>query len=317
MASLAFDPTRLDALRAAMRSALDELDRMRGSDVATDEAMRTIRSARQLLAEQWLPRVIDVLQSKSMTSPTRTKLNDFDFAGPGPKHGGADPFWQITRDPGTPAAAGDPAKMYGPELPGSRSFGEVVEAIQSGELVPMTAPVDAQGRAGAHYTSLAFAPGEQRDVGHADLTPNFLKFADFMSDGLPIGWREQKELRIIYFRDARVTSSVHVLDAYDRDSGPTTVDDQTTEATVSGYLVVRQDSTVAEVSVQIGPGIQDPTQSFPIISDRSTEYAGVFYPDNPPDFQPIPHEPRFVRPTSWTFTTSAAPMADGWGTWGI
>ena len=152
-------------------------------------------------------------------------------------------------------------------------------------------------------------------MGYTDLTSGAAKFADFMSDGLPVGWRESEELRIIYLKDARATSSVHVLGAYDRDSGPETLTEETTEATVSGYLVIRQESGVAQVTVQIGPGPQDPTESFPIFSESSSGYSGVFYPDNPPNFQPANREPRFEHPAVWTFTTSASPMVDGWGTW--
>lgn len=317
-ALLAFDPARLDTLRIALAATLDDLRRLRSDDAATIETMRTIRSASRALADVWLPRVNDVLQSRAMSSSPQTKVNDYDVRGSIPGDPGGDPLWQFVHDRGGLGAASSPkqAPMYGPDQPGARSFGQVVEAIESGKLVPMAAPLDAQGRAGARYTSIAFAPGSQRDVGHADLTSTLAKFADFMSDGLPVGWREREEMRIIYFRDARVISSVHVLSAYDRDSGPETLPDLTTEATISGYLVIRHESSVAEVSVQIGPGIQDPTQSFPIISQSSSAYSGVFYPDTPPDFQPISRQPRFVNRPTWTFTQSASPMVDGWGTWG-
>ena len=317
MPLLAFDPARLDSLRIALVATLDDLQRLRSDDSATTETMRTIRSASRSLADHWLPRVNDVLQSTAMSSSTQTKVGDYDSRRSVQNGVGDDPLWQFIDDPGGFSAGSSPkpAPMYGPDQPGARSFGQVVAAIESGALVAMAAPLDAQGRAGAHYTSIAFAPGFQRDVGHADLTSTFAKFADFMSDGLPVGWREQEGMRIIYFRDARVISSVHVLSAYDRDSGPETLLDRTTEATVSGYLVVRLESSIAEVSVQIGPGIQDPTQSFPIISQASSAYSGVFYPDTPPAFQPITHEPRFVNPPTWTFTKSASPMVDGWGTW--
>ncbi len=266
--------------------------------------------ARRGLSEVWLPRISAVLDSKSMTAPVRTKINDGFVALPGPA-------WQLTVDPGGAGAATSEARMYGPERPGSRSFGEVLEAIMAGELVPMAAPLDADGRAGARYTSIAFAPGIETEVGHTDLTSTVLKLADFASDGLPVGWRETKGMTIFYLRNARAISSVHILSAYDRDTGPDTLVGLTEEAMVSGYLVVKQESGTAEVSVQIGPGVQDPTQSFPIISSTTSAYSGVFYPDTPPDFGPITREPRFVGRETWTFTTSASPMVDGWGTWGL
>jgi hypothetical protein len=320
MSLLAFDPVRLDALRIALGVALDDLRRLRGDDGDTADAMLAVRSIRRALGDVWLPRVSDVLNSKAMTSSINTKIDDRDTRNTIHPASGSGPVWAITRDPqASSGAASAPqhATMFGPYLPGSRSFGEVLAAIQSGELVPMKAPLDANGRAGAHYTSIAIAPGLQQEVGHADLTSSILKFADFMSDGLPVGWRENDELKIIYVTDARVVSSVHVLTAYDRDSGPETLIDRTTEANVSGFLVLKQESSTAEVSVSIGPGIQDPTQSFAVISESSFAYSGVFYPDNPPSFEPISKEPRFVNPPVWTFTKSASPMVDGWGTWGI
>jgi hypothetical protein len=187
----------------------------------------------------------------------------------------------------------------------------------SGELAPMPAPIDANGRAGARYSSIAFASASETEIGHADLTSSTLKFIDIASDGLPVGWRETKGITIFYLRDARAVSTVHVLSAYDRKLGPDTLPELTTEAAVSGYLVVKQDSSTAEVNVQIGSGPQDVTETFPIISQSSSAYNGVFYPDTPADFRPITHEPRFVAPTTWTFTTSASPMVDGWGTWGL
>jgi hypothetical protein len=224
-------------------------------------------------------------------------------------------LWQITHDPDSAGSPSTSSPIVGPDPPGSRSFGEVLAAIASGSLQPMAAPLDANGRAGAHYTSIALAPGAQRELGYTDLTSDAAKFADFWSDGLPIGWRETEGLQIIYLTDARAISSVHVLSAYERDAGPETLTEQTTEATVSGYLVLRQESGVAQVNVQIGPGEQDPTESFSVISASTSGYSGAFYPDEPPDFEPASREPRFENPAEWTFTTSASPMVDGWGTW--
>jgi hypothetical protein len=107
---------------------------------------------------------------------------------------------------------------------------------------------------------------------------------------------------------------VHVLTAYDRDDGPETLLDRTTEATVSGYLIIASRSTKAEVSVQIGTG--DDTQSQTVLSESSSSYEGTFYPDALPDFQPVAQEARYVNPDRWTFTKSASPMVQGWGTWG-
>jgi hypothetical protein len=189
----------------------------------------------------------------------------------------------------------------------------VLADIESGALAPMEAPVDAHGRAGAHYTSLAFAPGELREVGRVDLTPDLAKVLDFFSDGAPIGWREHQTLTIYYLTNARVVSSVHTLTAYDRDDGPETLRDLTTEATVSGYVVLREDSTEGEVSMEIGPG--DDTQSQVVASQLTSSLSGAFYPNEKPKFKKPSREPRIVNPERWTFTSSSAPMVDGWGTW--
>ena len=56
----------------------------------------------------------------------------------------------------------------------------------SGSMVPMAAPIDAHGRAGARYDSLSFAPTVKPVlVDVQDVTSNFLKVIDFFSDGLP------------------------------------------------------------------------------------------------------------------------------------
>ena len=163
-------------------------------------------------------------------------------------------------------------------MPGSLTFDEVAAQIQSGVLIPMTAPMDANGRAGAHYTSLSFAPDGQKTVGEQDLTSNLLKVIDFFSDGLPVGWRESQTLTIYYLSNARVISRTHVLNAYDRDEGPDTVPGQTKGAFVSGYMAVVKEATTAEVGISIGPDIQDPTQGF-AISQSLSSYSGTFYPD--------------------------------------
>jgi hypothetical protein len=184
-------------------------------------------------------------------------------------------------------------------------------------MLPMTAPVDANGRAGHRYDSLAFAPTVKPVlVGVKDLTSDLLKVIDFFSDALPIGWRETKTLSIYYLADARVTSSVHRLTAYDRDDGPETLLGLTTQATVSGYLIIRSDESVAEVTMKIGAEEdEDSTKAVVIAKQASSSYAGMFFPDDVPDLQPITPGPRFESPDVWTFTTAGSPMVDDWGTW--
>jgi hypothetical protein len=300
---LAFDRGRLDLLRVGIGAALDDLRQIHCGDAGAADAMTIIRGACRTLGELCLPRVHDILSSKALTSYRRSAIdrNDaYQLAYANVRERG----WEVTTDP-----------VFGPPWSGHRSFDEVLADVRSGELVPMTAPLDANGRAGAHYTSLTFAAERTDVVDTRDTTSNLMKILDFFSDGSPVGWREHHTMTIYYLTNARITSSVHVLTAYDRDEGPETLLDRTTEANVSGYMIIAAESGRAEVNVGIGPGVQDDTQSFPLLSQSSSSYSGVFYPDEPPEFQPISHEARFVNPDRWTFTKSSAPMADRWGTW--
>jgi hypothetical protein len=303
---LAFDRARVDVLRISLGAALENLQLIRSDEVAAGETMRSIRSACRTFTESCLPRIRDVLSSDAMTWYRGSTAGGIDAAMS--RYSTAhDRSWETTTDP-----------LMGPEyIPhGCRTFGQVLSAISSGAMIPMSSPVDAQGRAGEVYTSLTFAPGAPPlPVGSEDLTSNLAKVLDFFSDGSPIGWREHEQLTIYYLPDARVTSAVHVLTAYDRHQGPETLLDRTTEATVSGYMVIREESSRAELNVGIGPGDQDPTQSFVAIAASSSGFSGMFFPDEPPDFEPVPAGDRYVSTDKWTFTRSASPMVDGWGTW--
>ena len=123
-------------------------------------------------------------------------------------------------------------------------------------------------------------------------------------------------MSIYYLADARVTSSVHRLTAYVGDDGPETLLDLTTQATVSGYLIIRSDESVAEVTMKIGlDEDEDATKNVILAKQKSEAYSGKFFPDEVPDLQPITPGPRLESPDMWTFTTSASPMVDEWGTW--
>jgi hypothetical protein len=302
--TLEFDRARVDALRLGLLASVEELRAIRSDDTAAADTMRVLRSECRALEDTWLPRVHDILISTSMTSCIRSAVGVIDISQ-SVLHRGTHRGWEIRTDP---------LVVYGPPAPPqARSFEAVLADMQSGALEPMTAPVDAHGRAGSHYTSLGFAPGEMREVGHEDLTPDVAKVLDFVSDGTAIGWREHRTLTIFYLTDARVMSSVHTLNAYARDDGPETLLDQTEEATVSGYIVIEEDSTAGEVSMAIGTG--DDTQSQVVAAQAITTFSGAFYPDEKPKFRKVSQEARVVSPERWTFTKSAAPMVDGWGTW--
>ncbi len=304
MTLLAFDRSRLDSLRAAIGAAIDDLTRIRCDDPNAAEAMRTIRLASRTLSETCLPRVHDILHSEAMTSYRPAGIDGCDVfqSAYSTAH---DRGWEVTTDP----------LPLGPPAPRLRTFDEVLADVSSGVLVPMTPPLDANGRVGAHYTSLTFAATDPELIGTTDTTSNILKFIDFMSDGLPVGWHEHSSLAVLYLTDARITSAVHVLTAYDRHDGPETLLDLTTRATVSGYLIIRTDDSVGDIDVGIGPGDQDPTQSVTIASQSSSTYSGMFFPDTAPDFHAVDQSPRFESSDHWTFTKSAAPMVDHWGTW--
>lgn|GEM_PF-6513315 len=312
MTKLAFDRARLDALRLGTGAALYDLHHIRCDDSAAADEMRDLRLATHTLGELWLPRIHDVLNSKALDSCIRVKNADGTDVAEAPGY--------ETLLYGAMETIDDPLPMVGTPSPHlSRTFDEVLSDMGSGAMLPMTAPVDANGRAGHRYDSLAFAPTVKPVLLDArDLTPNLLKVIDFFSDGLPIGWRETKTLSIYYLADARVTSSVHRLTAYDRDDGPETLLDLTTQATVSGYLIIRSDDSVAEVTMKIGlKEDEDETKNVVVARQTSSSYAGMFFPDEVPDLEPIAPGPRLESPDLWTFTTSASPMADGWGTWKV
>lgn len=305
MTLLAFDRRRLDALRASISAAIDDLARIRCDDPDAADTMRVIRLAVRTLSETCLPRVHAIVNSEAMTSYRRSDIDDRGTyqSTYSTAH---DRGWEVTTDP-----------LFGPSAPRLRSFDEVLADVRSGVLVPMAAPLDANGRAGAPYTSLAFAAANPVRLGAKDVTSNLLKFIGFMSDGLPVGWREHETVEVYYVEDARIRSSVHVLTAYDRDDGPETMFALTTQATVSGYMVIRTEDSVGDIDVRIGPGEQDPTQSATIAEQSSSTYSGMFFPDTTPDFEALPQGPRLEIPDRWTFTKSSAPMVDRWGTWNL
>jgi hypothetical protein len=302
---LAYDRSRLDSLRTAIGDALEDLQRIRCNDLDAADTMRTIRAGARTLDEMCLSRVREVLGSEAMTSYRSSAVD-----GRGVSDGtvfaiARERSWETTTDPA----------VFGPPAPHLLTFDEVLANAHSGVLIPMAAPLDANGRAGAHYTSLAFAPERSVLLGEQDTTPSVVKLIDYASDALPVGWHEHATTRIYRLENVRVTSSVHVLTAYDPDEGPETLLESTTEATSSGYMVIRSDDSVGQVEMTIGPGEQDPTQSFPIASQELSAYTAVFYPDASPKFEKRTNEPRYESPNAWTVTTSASPMVEGWGTW--
>jgi hypothetical protein len=212
--------------------------------------------------------------------------------------------------------ANDPLAVLGPPAPIHRTMEEVLADIESGELRAMAPPLDANGRTGAHYEAVTFAPSSPPvELGHIDLTSDAAKFAAFWSEGLAVGWKETETLTVFRSENVRVTKSVHTLNAFDRDAGPDTIVDLTKVAVVSGYMVIRQETGEAELTHEIGEG--DPTADFAYASQTTTAFSGAFYPDKEPQFEERPDEDRFENPDKWTFTTSSAPMKDDWGTWRV
>jgi hypothetical protein len=307
MGLMAFDRARLEVLRGALDAALDDLRLIHSEDINAADAMRGVRSASRTVSDWCMPRVHDVLTSTAMTWYRRAGAA-CDNATESALVTAHERRWEMTNDP---------LAMLGPPPPGCRTFDDVLHQIRDGTLTPMASPIDANGRALAHYTSLSFQTATPFVLGQIDLRSNLDKLVDFFSDGLPIGMHQHKTLTVYYLSNARVVANVHTLTAYDRDEGPETDPNRETQATVSGYMVVEDESTVAEVTLPIGPEGSDPTAGQRIFSQESSGYSGVFYPDEAPVFEPSNHEPRFGNPTAWTFTTSAAPMAQGWGTWGL
>jgi hypothetical protein len=308
MTRLFFDRARVDTLRLALGATLDDLRTIRIGDYAAADEMRALAGNCRTIEETWLPRVLDVLNSTAMTSCVRSAPGVADISQSAARYAqmSAD-GWEVIPDP---------LPVFGPPAPHALNGDEVLKAIDSGALQPMAAPLDAQGRANAHYSSIAFAPGTPpQEIGYVDMTSNAAKVLDFFSDGLPVGWRQTDKLFVYRIDDVRAVQSFHTLTAYDRDDGPETMTELTQEAMVSGYMVIAKREEELEVTKRVGDG--DPTAHFSIASQSGSSYSGAFYPDpgTEPDFQPVSHDDRYVSPDLWTFTTSASPMVDDWGTW--
>ena len=294
---LAYDRARLDLLRAGLAQAADELHRVDTDDLAAADVMRALRAACRTLMDVHLAKVREVLASDVMTWYRSCGVASST------QH---DRSWEAVSLGLYPL----PRRLL--------SFDEVLGAATSKALVPLPAPLDANGRANEIYTSIAIAPNHPKLIGTTDITPGVMKLLDFLSDGLPLAFRDHRELEIWHFSDARVVSSVHRLTDYPAaDRYPETLIDETEEAVVSGYLILDVKSSSLQANIPIGPKGGDPTLSFPIDLGSSTEYSGMFFPDSTPSFAPISREPRFVAEPKWTFTKSAGPMVEGWGTWGL
>jgi hypothetical protein len=303
---MSFDRARVDSLRLALGATVEELRAIRNGDAAAADVMRSLAGACRSI-EDWLPRVNDVLYSTAMTSCTRSALGVADISQAAIVTAMTHPGMEVKIDP--LATLGPPAPVrYG-------TLAEVVVAISSGVLQPMSAPLDAHGRAGAPYESLAFAPtSPPQEIGRVDLTSNAAKFADFISDGLPVGWDHTETLIIYRVENIRTTKTVHPLTAFDRDDGPEVLEGHTTEAISSGFIVIFQVTERAELTQDIAED-GDPTANFAFASQESSGLSGAYYPDTEPVFEPIPEGPRYESPNQWTFTQSASPMTDEWGTW--
>jgi hypothetical protein len=300
---LMFDPAHLERLRLGIGAALDDLHLVRCDDPLGAEAMRAVRAASQTLEDVCLARVLAVLASPAMTATPKTGPYGGDVAA-APGYASPHLYWHTITDP---------LPIADRHAPTVRTFDEVLEDIQSKAMMPMDAPLDAHGKAGSHYGSLSFAPQAMTVVGTANLDSNVNKAMAFLADGMSAGLRQHKDVTI-YEGVVRVTAAAHVLEAYDKDEGPSVVG-QATEATVSGYMVIISNSTNIEISAGIGPDSQDPTQSAAVLSESSSGYTAVFYPTEVPDFEPVPAGPRRKAADTWTVTSSASPMVDGWGTW--
>jgi len=306
MAMLSFDRARVDSLRLALGASLEELHAIRCSNAAAADVMRTLAGARRTI-EDWLPRVHDILYSTAMTSCTRSALGMPDLSQAAK--------YAVMYHHGREVIT-DPLAVQGPPAPTHDwSIERVLAAIESGALQPMRAPLDANGRANAPYESLAFAPSVQPvELGRIDLTSDVAKFAAFWSEGLPAGYTREDTLTVFRLEDVRTTKSVHPLTAFDRDGGPETFEDMTSAMTTSGYLVITQVTEEAELTHEISEG-GDPTTDFAYAEQVSSAFSGTFYPDAEAVFEPLPTGPRVESPARWTFTTSASPMTDDWGTW--
>ena len=304
---MSYDRARVDSLRLALGASLEELYAIRGADAAAAEVMRSLGAARQVI-EDWLPRVHDILNSTAMTSCTRSPLGTPDVSQAAKYAAMYHQGRVVITDPFAP---------LGPPAPhdDDRTMEEVFAAIESGELQPMNAPMDANGRANAPYESLTFAPSSApTEIGRMDVTSLPAKFVAFWSIGLPVGWEHTETLTVTRMENVRVTKSVHRLTAFDRDEGPPTIDGLTTTSTVSGFMITMQVVEKGEVTHEMQEG-GDPTAHIGFAQQESTSFSVAFYPDEEPVFAAVPAGARYENPDVLTVTTSASPMKDDWGTW--
>jgi hypothetical protein len=79
MGLLAYDPSRLESLRAALRGALDDLAGVRSDDPLAADANATVIGARRALGDLCLQRVTDILNADPMGSYHKAKVNGNDI----------------------------------------------------------------------------------------------------------------------------------------------------------------------------------------------------------------------------------------------
>ena len=160
--------TDIDRVRTALDAALEDLHLIRSDDVHAAEAMRCVRSASRTLGDTCIPRVHDILTSTAMTWYKRAGAA-CDNATEAALVTARERRWEMVNDP---------LSGLGPPSPACRTFDEVLHQMRSGTLTAMSAPIDANGRALAHYTSLTFEPGTLFVLGQIDLRSNLDKLVD-------------------------------------------------------------------------------------------------------------------------------------------
>lgn len=308
---MAYDRARLDTLRIAMTTALDELSRMRSDDVAAADALRRIGEARRLIGDRCLPRIRDLLETDPLSSGGASWLNSCSFRQSPYSQLVRLHHWELAPDPlDGPVAAPvvDPA-----DKPWTRSFDDVTEAIKCGELTPLIMPTAANHPERNQITTLAIAPATTKLIGSRDVTSNWLKALDYASDVSWFGWREHDELSVYYLSDVVVTATIWVVDPKTHQVLRT----ETSQTTTSGFLAVREEDRTVEVNPPIGGSANiDPTATPSIPMDHDHDYSGTFYPDTAPRFEPLPSGAAVKNTAKWKFTSKKVPLTESWGAWG-
>ena len=94
-----YEPAMVEALRAAMKRALDELDGLHCSDAEAAEAMRVVSSAQSTLRDTWLPFTSALLACRALDGYQPATIDPGDLVNSWLRITSAERGWQTATDP--------------------------------------------------------------------------------------------------------------------------------------------------------------------------------------------------------------------------